>query len=54
MMNEMHRTGGEAMQRNPMLLPAESGFVPAEMPGLRVREEVRKRLAEHGRVIADP
>ena len=35
MMNEMHRTGGEAMQRNPMLLPAESGFVPAEMPGLR-------------------
>jgi flagellar motor switch protein FliG len=35
MRNEMHRTGGEAMQRNPMLLPAESGFVPAEMPGLR-------------------
>jgi flagellar motor switch protein FliG len=35
MRSEMHRTGVEAMQRNPMLLPAESGFVPAEMPGLR-------------------
>ncbi|HEY6413155.1 MAG TPA: flagellar motor switch protein FliG [Edaphobacter sp.] len=35
MRNEVHRAGTEAMQRNPMLLPAESGFVPAEMPGLR-------------------
>ena len=35
MRTEVHRTGVEAMQRNPMLLPAESGFIPAEMPGLR-------------------
>src|ERR1700735_4237344 len=35
MRTEIHRTGVEAMQRNPMLLPAESGFIPAEMPGLR-------------------
>ena len=35
MRGEMYRSGSEAMQRNPMLLPAESGFVPAEMPGLR-------------------
>jgi flagellar motor switch protein FliG len=32
---EMPMTGAEAMQRNPMLLPAESGFMPAEIPGLR-------------------
>ena len=35
MRTEIHRTGVEAMQRNPMRLPAESGFIPAEMPGLR-------------------
>ncbi len=35
MRGEMHRSGAETMQRNPMLLPAEAGFVPAEMPGLR-------------------
>jgi flagellar motor switch protein FliG len=35
MRTEVHRTGVDAMQRNPMLLPAESGFIPAEMPGLR-------------------
>ena len=35
MRTEVHRTGVEAMQRNPMLLPAESGFIPAEMSGLR-------------------
>jgi flagellar motor switch protein FliG len=35
MRNEIHRSRAEMMQRNPMLLPAESGFVPEEMPGLR-------------------
>jgi flagellar motor switch protein FliG len=35
MRSEMQRTGAEATQWNPMLLPAESGFVPADMPGLR-------------------
>ena len=33
--SEMQVTGAETVQRNPMLLTAESGFVPAEMPGLR-------------------
>ncbi|HMH15087.1 MAG TPA: flagellar motor switch protein FliG [Edaphobacter sp.] len=35
MRNEMHRAGVEAMQRSPILLTAEAGFVPAEMSGLR-------------------
>jgi 2',3'-cyclic-nucleotide 2'-phosphodiesterase (5'-nucleotidase family) len=28
--------------------------LPAETPGLRVRDELRKSLAEHGRVMANP
>ena len=31
----MQMRGPEAMRQNPLLLPAESGFAPAEIPGLR-------------------
>ncbi|MBN9615914.1 MAG: flagellar motor switch protein FliG [Acidobacteriales bacterium] len=31
----MQMRGAEAMRQNPLLLPAESGFAPAEIPGLR-------------------
>ena len=31
----MQMAGVEAMQRNPLLLTSESGFAPAELPGLR-------------------
>src|SRR5260370_14959096 len=31
----MHVAGAEAMQRGSLMLPSESGFAPAEIPGLR-------------------